>query len=148
MPEENSSALPEEQSSTSRQDVPPVEYAGPTSPEDLERFPASMGRIVRHSVSYSGPLPNPLLEKLTPEHITSLIDTADRNRARALEDRKHSRKWSAIIMALVVIPIGLLLGYFAFLQQNSLVAEIIKLAAVGLGGFGGGYGFARWRGSQ
>ena len=51
-------------------------------------------------------------------------------------------------MALVVIPIGLLLGYFAFLQQNSLVAEIIKLAAVGLGGFGGGYGFARWRGSQ
>ena len=41
-----------------------------------------------------------------------------------------------------------LLGYFAFLQQNSLVAEIIKMAAVGLGGFGGGYGFARWRGRR
>ena len=77
-----------------------------------------------------------------------MIAVEDKDGDRALEDRKHSRKWLAVFMALVIIPVAVLLGYFAFLQQNSLVAEIIKLAAVGLGGFGGGYGFARWRGSQ
>lgn len=89
-----------------------------------------------------------MLDKLNAEHIASLIAAADKDRDRALADRRNARKWQAVILALLVLPIALLLGYFGFLQQNSLVAEIIKLAAVGLGGFGGGYGFARWRGRR
>ena len=109
-------------------------------------LPVSLRRMF--SATLSGPLRNPLLDKLTAEHISSLISAADKDRDRALEDRRNARKWQSVISILIIIVVALLLGYFAFLQQNSLVAEIIKLAAVGLGGFGGGYGFARWRGSR
>ncbi len=47
---------------------------------------------------------------------------------------------------ILVFSIAFLLGYFTYLQQIDLVLEVATLAAVGLGGFGGGYGFARWRG--
>ena len=93
-------------------------------------------------------MPNPMLEKLTSEHISSLIEAVDKDGERALEDRKHSRIWQTVIVALLVIPIAILLGYFAFLQQNTLVMEIIKLAAVALGGFGIGLGYGRWRNSH
>lgn len=144
MPEEIRPASPEEGDPIAPPETTPSEGVDPE--EALVSLPVSLRRMFAATVS--GPLRNPLLDKLTAEHISSLISAADKDRDRALEDRRNARKWQAITLAMLVIPIALLLGYFAFLQQNSLVAEIIKLAAVGLGGFGGGYGFARWRGSR
>ena len=146
MPEEQQPAAPEEETALTRPDAAPGE--GADSEEVPLRFPVSVERVF--SAALSGPLRNPLLDKLNAEHISSLISAADKDRDRALEDRKHSRKWLAVLVALIFIPIALLLGYFAFLQQNSLVIEIIKLVAVGAGGFFGGYGygFARWRGRR
>lgn len=144
MPEEGRPASPEEGNPIAPQETELPESVDPE--EALVSLPVSLQRVF--SATVSGPLRNPLLDKLTADHISSLISAADKDRDRALEDRRNARKWHAIILAMLVIPIALLLGYFAFLQQNSLVAEIVKLAAVGLGGFGGGYGFARWRGSR
>ena len=144
MPEEQRPASPEEETSLTRPDAALGE--GADSEEAPLSLPVSVERVF--SATLSGPLRNPLLDKLNAEHIASLIAAADKDRDRALEDRRNARKWQAVIIALLVLPIALLLGYFGFLQQNSLVAEIIKLAAVGLGGFGGGYGFARWRGRR
>ena len=151
MAEERHPAIPEEEAPLTPLETSPDESdAVPIPPEILESLPVGVRRRVLSSFSatLSGRLPNPLLDKLNAEHISSLISLADKDRDRALEDRKHSRKWLAAILALFVIPVAVLLGYFAFLQQNTLVAEIIKLAAVGLGGFGGGYGVAKWRGSR
>lgn len=147
MPETGDYETQANPSDPGNQDVSSIEYFEPSSADDLEKFPPSMSRMM-FSAYYSGQLANPLLDKLTTEHIAALIDSAERRDDRELEDRKHSRKWRTIILALLVIPSGGLLAYFAFLEQNALVAEVIKLAAVGLGGFGGGYGFARWRHSQ
>ena len=72
----------------------------------------------------------------------------EKERARVIADRQNARKWRAVIVAVLVLSIVSLLGYFAYLQQISLVLEVFTLAAVGLGGFGGGYGFARWRGRR
>ena len=151
MPEEQHPAIPEEERSLAPQEPAPADVSeAPIPPEILARLPVEVRRLIQSSFSttiYGSPR-NPLLDKLNADHIASLISAADKDRDRALEDRKHSRKWLAVLVALIFIPIALLLGYFGFLQQNSLVAEIIKLAAVGLGGFGGGYGFARWRGRR
>ncbi len=144
MPEEIRPASPEEGNPIAPQETTPSEGVDPE--EALVSLPVSLRRMF--SATLSGPLRNPLLDKLTAEHISSLISAADKDRDRALEDRRNARKWQSVISILIIIVVALLLGYFAFLQQNSLVAEIIKLAAVGLGGFGGGYGFARWRGSR
>lgn len=151
MPEDHPPAIPEEERSLAPQGPAPADGSeSPIPPEILERFPAEARRLIQSSFSATihGSPRNPLLDKLNAEHIASLISAADKDRDRALEDRRNARKWQAVILALLVLPIALLLGYFGFLQQNSLVAEIIKLAAVGLGGFGGGYGFARWRGQR
>ena len=72
----------------------------------------------------------------------------EKERERAIADRRNARKWQAVIAALLVFSLVFLLGYFAYLQQIDLVIEVATLAAVGLGGFGGGYGFANWRGRR
>lgn len=151
MPEEQHSAIPEEERSLAPQEPAPADVSEALiPPEILGKLPVEVRRLIQSSFSatiYGSPR-NPLLDKLNADHIASLIAAADKDRNRALEDRRNARKWQAVILALLVLPIAVLLGYFGFLQQNSLVAEIIKLAAVGLGGFGGGYGFARWRGRR
>lgn len=155
MPEEQSPVTPEEERAITPQEAVPAEVDDiPIPQEVLERLPAgARQRLIQSFTSATtiyGPPRNPLLDKLNADHISSLISAADKDRDRALEDRKHSRKWLAVLVALIFIPIALLLGYFAFLQQNTLVLEIIKLVAVGAGGFFGGYGygFARWRGRR
>ena len=124
----------------------------PVLQEVLEKLPAEARRVIARSFSAStmvaGPMPNPILEKLTEEHISDLIETVDKDGDRALEDRKHSRKWLAIILVLVMFPIVGLLGYFAFLEQFDLALEILKLAGMAGGLFLGGIGFARWRQRQ
>ena len=153
MPEEQLPAVPNEEGSTSQGDSPLEDNAEiPIPSEVLEKLPVEMRGVIAQSFSasamVSGPMHNPMLEKLTSEHISSLIEAVDKDGDRALEDRKHSRIWQTVIVALLVIPIAILLGYFAFLQQNTLVMEIIKLAAVALGGFGIGLGYGRWRNSH
>ena len=147
MSEEHSPALPEEN--------PPMAPQGAASEDPLPseivgKLPAHLQRVIQHSISATvmGNFPNPIVDKLTAEHISSMIAADEREGVRILEDQKHARNWQSIIAVLIIIAVSVLLGYFGFLQQNSLVAEIIKLAAVGLGGFGGGYGFARWRGRR
>lgn len=122
----------------------------PLPAEIVGKLPAHLQRVIQHSISATvmGNFPNPIVDKLTAEHISSMIAADEREGVRILEDQKHARNWQSIIAVLIIIAVSVLLGYFGFLQQNSLVAEIIKLAAVGLGGFGGGYGFARWRGRR
>ena len=145
MSEEHSPALPEENAPRAPQEATPED----TLPAEIvEKLPAHLQRVIQHSISATvmGNFPNPIADKLTAEHISAMIAADEREGVRALEDQKHARNWQSIIAVLIIIAVALLLGYFAFLQQNSLVAEIIKMAAVGLGGFGGGYGFARWRG--
>ena len=71
-----------------------------------------------------------------------------KEREREIADRRNARKWQAVIAAILVFSIVFLLGYFTYLQQIDLVLEVATLAAIGLGGFGGGYGFARWRGRR
>ena len=111
MSEERQPATPEEETSLTPSEAGPGE--GVDSEEDLLRLPVSMQRIF--SATLSGPLRNPLLDKLNADHIASLIAAADKDRDRALDDRRNARKWQAVILALLVLPIAVLLGYFGFL---------------------------------
>lgn len=144
MSDEHSPAMPEENAPA----APQAAASGDALPAEIvEKLPAHLQRVIQHSISATvmGNFPNPIVDKLTAEHISAMIAADEREGVRVLEDQKHARNWQSVIAVLIIIAVSLLLGYFGFLQQNSLVAEIIKLAAVGLGGFGGGYGFAQWR---
>jgi hypothetical protein len=48
-------------------------------------------------------------------------------------------------LGLVISAALALLLVLAIRGQSDLIVEVVKLLAIGIGGFGGGYGFARWR---
>ena len=48
-------------------------------------------------------------------------------------------------LALLVTAALTILLVFAIIGENDLLLEIVKIGGVGLGGFGGGYGFSALR---
>ena len=104
----------------------------------LEFFAASMTQV-------SGPMVNPLLNKFEPQHITDLIALGSRTLDSNTSDRKHSRIFNFLSLALLVVASLALILVLALIKENDLLLEIVKLGSVALGGFGGGYGFSAFR---
>lgn len=81
--------------------VPPPKEAQahettPIPPEILAKLPAQTRKEVLEvfsgSLSYTGPTRNPVLDKLTTQHISDLIGLAYKDRELGLEDHKDSRR--------------------------------------------------------
>ena len=104
----------------------------------LEFFAASMTQV-------SGPMVNPLLNKFEPQHISDLIALGSRTLDANTSDRKHSRIFNFLSLALLVVASSALMLVLALINENDLLLEIVKLGSVALGGFGGGYGFSALR---
>jgi len=86
-----------------------------------------------------GPEPDPLIDKLTEGHIDKILDISKREDEYSYEDTGQSRKFTLVY---VIIFIALFVFLTAFLvgADKDLYKEAIKLFAVFLGGFGGGFG--------
>jgi hypothetical protein len=81
-----------------------------------------------------GPFPNPLIAKLTPEHITKLIDCAEEESKRS-HSRHRIGRWQALIY------FGLCLGFIVFLivflqNKEALLKDILIAILAFLGGGG------------
>lgn len=146
--EEDSGLLPRVQASvpdgdsgsTGELPIPP-EILEKLQPEDRE----AVLRVFSAGMQWSGPMPNPLLAKFEPQHISDLIGLASKTLDVTQNDRKHSRLIGTITLALVLASALSLLLVLAIRDQNDLLVEVVKLAAIGIGSFGGGYGFAALR---
>lgn len=92
MSEEHGMPLPEENTSISPQETAPEDTL---LSEIVEKLPDHLQRVIQHSVSATvmGNFPNPIVDKLTPEHISVIIAADEREGDRILEDRRHARKW-------------------------------------------------------
>ena len=88
---------------------------------------------------------NPLFNKIESQHITEFIKLGSQTIAANASDRKHSRLFNFLALALLVAASLTVLLVLAIIGENDLLLEIVKLGGVGIGGFGGGYGFAHWR---
>lgn len=97
------------------------------------------------STQLSGPMPNPVLNKLEPQHLTDIIALRSKTIDTTSADRKNSRLFSFLTLALLVAAALAVILTFAIIGENDLLLEIVKLGVAGLGGFGGGFGFAAWR---
>jgi hypothetical protein len=88
-----------------------------------------------------GPPPNAFIEKLQPEHITSIIG----------HTAKDKERQSYIFLATIVIGIvGFLAICWLFLafQKDAMLEGVLKVFAGFLGGFGSGFAAARWKGKH
>lgn len=123
--------------------------APPIPSEVLDKLPAEQREQVREffaaSMQVSGPMSNPLLNKLEPQHITDIIALSSKTVDATTSDRKNSRLFNFLGFALLVAAVLVVLLAFAIIGEDVLLLEIVKIGGVGLGGFGGGYGFSALR---
>ena len=86
-----------------------------------------------------GPMPNPLTEKLTEKHIDKILDISAKDDERSFADSAHSR-WFTLVYVILGIALFVFLTIFLVGADKELYKEAVKLFAVFLGGFGGGFG--------
>lgn len=84
-------------------------------------------------------MPNPLTEKLTESHIDKMLEMSSKGNERAFEDSKASRRYTLVYVLLAIALFVFLTIYLVDVDQ-ALWLEILKLLAVFVGGFGGGFG--------
>lgn len=109
--------------------------------EIYKNLPPEVRRIIT-STSFSGimPMQNPLLGKITSEHITTVLSHSDeedkRDRTERREERGHNYK--VMVTALIfILIVGILLVYA---QQ----IDILKYMVGAILGFAGGFGIGKY----
>ena len=122
-----------EQQEATEQEAP--EASLPAPQQVIEQF----GQIIAGGIS---PVHNPVLEKVTGEHIHKALENSDKEDERAFEYSKAGRRYT---MAYVLIGITafFLLTFYMLSVDKELYKQIIQLLVAVGGGFGAGYGYRR-----
>ena len=118
-------------------DIPviPREFIENLPPETREKF-------IRMSMFMaSGPVPHPLFEKFTPEHISKIIDVAEKDNERNFQNDQSTRKWNFAWLILIVVSIFAAVLIFLRWEKPEYIAPIITAIIAGIGGYG--YGISR-----
>lgn len=133
IPEKVSSVREEKE----EEEVSPAEF--------FERLPPEAKSLIA-SLSierYSGPFPPQFFEKINEQHISKILEIAEKDEERSFEDAKSSRKYN---FGYVLIFTGLLVFLTVFLvyKDVELYKEVFKLLIVYGGGLGSGFGINQW----
>ena len=107
-------------------------------PEQIEKITRVM------SMSVSGPMPNPVADKITSEHISKVLENSDKADKRGFEGFKISKKynlWYSIIGVAFIVFLTLVLKSFG---QETFVQGMIIIGSFAAG-FAGGYGIKSYK---
>jgi len=83
---------------------------------------------------------NPISDKITTEHITSLIEKSDTHDLRDREERKSEKNYTIIYILIALAFIAFLIVYLK--DNQDLLIKIV----IGIISFVGGFGFGKSRG--
>ena len=119
----------------------------PDTPEAESR---EIERVMSASLQMMGTaIPaHPLAEKITSDHITTLIDNSLTESSEARADSKHSRLTYILFAGFVIIAAIALTIALVVLEETSLVREVFPIAAALGTGFLGGYGIGYVKSSR
>jgi hypothetical protein len=113
--------------------------------EVLEAIPKEdRGKVEQFMAMAVGSV-NPIAQKITPEHISGLIELAGKDNDNELADRRDTRRIYAVVG---IVGLAAIVGFASLLavkEKNDLLVEVIKLGGIGIGAFLGGYGIGRAR---
>jgi hypothetical protein len=112
--------------------------------EIFEHVPEPVREIMFKQMAFSGPLPNPLIEKITPAHIDKILDQCQEDGIHDHQDRKSNR-WFNLVYALIAAAFIIFLVVFLAKDNKDLLTSLIGFIVAGGGGFFGGYGYGRTR---
>lgn len=134
---------PDRQSGGDRSQV--TESQGLVPQEVLEAIPKEdRGKVEQFMAMAVGSV-NPIAQKITPEHISGLIELAAKDNDNELADRRDTRRIFAGVGIVGLLAIVGFASLLAVKQNNDLLIEVIKLGGIGVGAFLGGYGIGRAR---
>lgn len=146
MPEDNSESTEQPDGGNSN---PPEETAAiegiPVPPELLAKMPAEAQRELVMFLSHQriGFPPNPIASKITPDHITKLIDNSESESQRDFHSQWFTFGYAILALAFLVFV-------FIYLPSvdKTLFVDVLKLLLTFLGGLGAGFGIAKYKGRE
>ena len=124
-----------EQQEATEQETPGASLPAP------QQFVEQFEQIIAGGI---GPVRNPVLEKVTEEHITKVIELTG-------EDSKADRRYKmayTVLGAIFGLIVFLVLTYHILPLDKELYKQLLQGLAVFVGGLGTGYGVQRWRDSR
>lgn len=83
---------------------------------------------------------NPLVKKITPDHISTLLQNADACDKRDRDERRNERNYNFKIMVTVLFTSVLVCGLFIWTAQT----DLLKFFIGAIFGFGGGFGVGKF----
>lgn len=117
-------------------------------PEIANRLPPQVRETLEFGMTMMGPMPNPIAQQITSEHIAKIIDNQeaasarrDRQQTAEVADRRHARTLSCVAGVTVLIVLGIIWGLLPNGRLDSF-KEIAKDAVILIAGGFGGYGYA------
>jgi hypothetical protein len=111
--------------------------------EVLERIPQKERKEFIQSITKVAGVfspQNPLIKKITPEHISTFLQNADTFDKRDRDERQDERNYNFKIMVTVLFTSVLVCGLFIWTAQ----ADLLKFFIGAIFGFGGGFGVGKF----
>ena len=121
-------------------DLPEKREENQHIPEEFQHLPPDIQRFM--SASYVGPMPNPLYDKLTPEHITAIINAGVKEDERRFKYFSSERNYKVFyfLSGLVVLA---LLTFFLLPYDKEMYTKIVEWTLVFASGSGVGRAFKK-----
>lgn len=105
--------------------------------EVLESLPPEAQRIMRSlSIQGSFPVFSPVQKKITEEHITQVLNLADKDSQRKLDEIKSTETTKRLAIGAVLILVISVLIYSGITKETLLSQQIIGVVMGALGGAG------------
>ena len=118
--------------------------------EVIKDLPEEKRKMIRESISLSMQgimaVPHPMMEKVSPEHITTVLANADKNSDRAFKIGILEKITSSIIILVILGAVVALI--YIFRDHMNDISEILKMLIYGGFGAFGGYGFGLHKGKE
>jgi hypothetical protein len=96
----------------------------------------------------SGFMPNPIAQKITPDHITQIITAQAQDSQASYADRKDSRRVVGGLLGLGSCLATIVIVVLALNNNTETLNEMVKVLAIFVGGAGSGYGISEFRRSR
>lgn len=113
--------------------------------EFIEEMPSHLRKSFMMQIARSSrPAPHPLFEKFQSDHIHKFLDYIQRDDDNEYKLRSSNR-WFHLSYTLIGIGLFIFLLIYLLPSDRSLLADIFKVLLGVIGGFGGGYGYSKFR---
>lgn len=98
--------------------------------------------LIQTITRFSGIFPpqHPIADKITPDHISALLQNTDTCDQRDREERQQERNYNFKVLVTVILSTILVCGLFIWTKQT----DFLKYFIGALFGFGGGFGVGKF----